>query len=53
MKILSLDTSCKTAMAAVSEDGVILGAISIQDHKTHSVKMLPAIEYILFLIRSK
>ena len=47
MKILSLDTSCKTAMAAVSEDGVILGAISIQDHKTHSVKMLPAIEYIL------
>ena len=47
MRILSIDTSCKTAMAAVSEDARVIAAVSIQDQKTHSVKMLPAIEYIL------
>lgn len=47
MKVLSIDTSCKTAMAAVTEDGTVLASVSVQDHKTHSVKLLPAIAYIL------
>ncbi len=47
MKILSIDTSCKTAMAAVAEGDSLLASILIRDHKTHSVKLLPAIESIL------
>ncbi len=47
MKLLSLDTSCKTAMVSVSEDGVILASVMLQDQKTHSVKMLPAVRYAL------
>lgn len=47
MKLLVLDTSCKTAMAAVCEEGNVLASIQIQDQKTHSVKLLPAVEYIL------
>jgi len=47
MKILSIDTSCKTAMAAVSEDDTILASVQILDQKTHSVKMLPAVASIL------
>ena len=47
MKLLVMDTSCKTAMAAVCEDGSVLASIQIQDQKTHSVKLLPAVEYIL------
>ena len=47
MILLSIDTSCKTAMAAVAREEEILASVTIQDHKTHSVKLLPAIEYIL------
>ena len=47
MKLLVMDTSCKTAMAAVCEDGSVLASIQIQDQRTHSVKLLPAVEYIL------
>lgn len=47
MNILVIDTSCKTAMAAISNDGKIIASICLQDNKTHSVKMLPAIEYIM------
>ena len=35
MKLLVMDTSCKTAMAAVCEDGSVLASIQIQDQKTH------------------
>ena len=47
MKLLVMDTSCKTAMAAVCEEGNVLASIQIQDQKTHSVKLLPAVKYIL------
>lgn len=47
MKILSIDTACKTAMAALSEGDKVISAIQLHDSKTHSVKMLPAVEYIL------
>lgn len=47
MKILSIDTSCKTAMAVVTENDKILAGIQLHDEKTHSVKLLPAIEYIM------
>lgn len=47
MIILSLDTSCKTAMVSAAEDDTILASVTVQDHKTHSVKMLPAVEYVL------
>lgn len=47
MKILALDTSCKTAMAVITENGKIIAGIQLHDEKTHSVKLLPAIEYIL------
>ncbi len=42
-----MDTSCSTAMAAVSENTRVLASVSICDGKTHSVKLLPAIEYVL------
>lgn len=47
MKILALDTSCKTAMAVITDNGKIIAGIQLNDEKTHSVKLLPAIEYIL------
>ena len=47
MKILALDTSCKTAMAVITDNGKIIAGIQLHDEKTHSVKLLPAIEYIL------
>ncbi len=47
MKILAIDTSCKTAMAVITDNGKIISGIQIHDEKTHSVKLLPAIEYIL------
>lgn len=47
MKILVIDTSCKTSMAALVENGNLIASISLNDSKTHSVKMLPSIEYIL------
>lgn len=47
MKILAIDTSCKTAMAVLSENGNVISAIQLHDNKTHSVKLLPAVEYIL------
>ena len=47
MKILALDTSCKTAMAVITDNGKIIASIQLHDEKTHSVKLLPAIEYIL------
>ena len=47
MKILAIDTSCKTAMAVLSENGNVISAMQLHDNKTHSVKLLPAVEYIL------
>lgn len=47
MKILVIDTSCKTSMAALTENGNVISSIALNDNKTHSVKMLPSIEYIL------
>lgn len=46
MKILVIDTSCKTSMAALAENGNVISSIALNDNKTHSVKMLPSIEYI-------
>ena len=47
MKILAIDTSCKTAMVSLSENGTVIAAVQLHDNKTHSVKMLPAVEYVL------
>lgn len=47
MNILVIDTSCKTAMVALIQNGIVVSAMQIHDNKTHSIKMLPAIEYIL------
>ena len=53
MKILTIDTSCKTAMAVLSENGNVISAVQLYDNKTHSVKMLPAVEYILAAAETK
>ena len=53
MKILAIDTSCKTAMVSLSENGIVIAAVQLHDNKTHSVKMLPAVEYVLSAAETK
>lgn len=53
MKILAIDTSCKTAMVSLSENGIVIAAVQLHDNKTHSVKMLPAVEYVLSAAEAK
>ena len=46
MKILAVDTSAKTATAALSEDGVLIAEASVKT-ETHSSTLLPMIESML------
>ncbi len=47
--ILAIDTSCATAQAALTENGVVLCELALQDKKTHSVKLLPMIDLLFQL----
>lgn len=47
MKILSLETSAKTASAAITEEGRILAEVSVTAGLTHSQTLLPAVEALL------
>ncbi|MBR5680430.1 MAG: hypothetical protein IKX19_07220 [Clostridia bacterium] len=46
MKILAIDTSAKTATAAITEDKALLAESSVKTD-THSVTLLPMIEALL------
>lgn len=47
MKILAIDTACNLARVALTEDGALCKAITVDDKRRHSVKLLPAIETLL------
>lgn len=47
MKILAIDTSALTATAAILEDDVLLGEISITTKLTHSQTIMPMIDELL------
>lgn len=47
MKIISLDSSTECASCAVLEDERVLGEISFNYKKVHSVILMPMIEYLL------
>lgn len=46
MKILAIDTSCRASQTAF-KDGDKISSVSVIDSRTHSVKLLPAIETTL------
>ncbi|MBQ8828039.1 MAG: tRNA (adenosine(37)-N6)-threonylcarbamoyltransferase complex dimerization subunit type 1 TsaB [Clostridia bacterium] len=52
MLTLCIDTSCNTAGVSICENGIIISEISINDRNTHSVKLMPAVDY-LFKIAGK
>lgn len=47
MKILAIESASMMASCAISEDDVILGEFSLNHKKTHSEKLMPAIEMLL------
>lgn len=47
MLLLALDTSSQAAAAAILSDGAVLCETILNQKKTHSVKMLPAIEQMM------
>ena len=47
MKILAIDTTAKTATAALTEDEKLIGLTILNTPNTHSVTLLPAIEGLL------
>ncbi|MGM9665665.1 MAG: tRNA (adenosine(37)-N6)-threonylcarbamoyltransferase complex dimerization subunit type 1 TsaB, partial [Eubacteriales bacterium] len=47
MKILALDTTAKTATAAVLEDEKLLGIYTVNTENTHSETLLPMIKSLL------
>lgn len=47
MLILAIDTSCDTLGISIVKDGWLLGEQLINDKKTHSVKLMPSIDYLL------
>ncbi|MBQ2754243.1 MAG: tRNA (adenosine(37)-N6)-threonylcarbamoyltransferase complex dimerization subunit type 1 TsaB [Clostridia bacterium] len=47
MKILAIDSCSNVATGAVVSDGVVVSEFVINNKKTHSVKLLPAIENML------
>lgn len=47
MKILSLDTSTSSAACAILEDNKLLGEITFNDKKQHSIILMPEINYLL------
>lgn len=46
MLILSIDTSCATAGVSLTQDGIVISEITINDKNTHSVKLMPAIDLL-------
>lgn len=53
MKILAVDTSAKSASAALVEDGVIKGEFFINTMLTHSETLMPMIDSLLGSVRIK
>ncbi|MDR0286644.1 MAG: tRNA (adenosine(37)-N6)-threonylcarbamoyltransferase complex dimerization subunit type 1 TsaB [Clostridiales bacterium] len=47
MKILAVETACSTASAALLEDKIVLAEFSINNKKSHSVKLIPLIKDLL------
>lgn len=47
MKILAIDTSAKTASAALAEDDVILGSFFLNTGLTHSQTLIPMVDELL------
>ena len=47
MLMLGIDTSGKTASAALYEDGIMLGQTSVYTSKTHSQVILPMVKKIM------
>jgi tRNA threonylcarbamoyl adenosine modification protein YeaZ len=47
MRVLSVDSSTATASCAVIEEGKLLGEVSFNDKKQHSVILMPQIDYLL------
>ena len=47
MKILSLDSTAKTATAALCEDETLLAEYTLNNGNTHSETLLPMVESIL------
>ena len=47
MKVLSIDTSTMISSCSVSENGVILGEININQKKTHSETLIPMVQNML------
>lgn len=48
MKILGIDTSTQVASVAVLDDNIVIGEFTINTKKTHSQKIMPMIENLLF-----
>lgn len=47
MLILSIDTSCNTLGVSLTENGIVLAECAINNKKTHSVKLMPTVNYVL------
>lgn len=47
MKILSIDSSTSSASCAILEDNKLLGEITLNDKKQHSVILMPLIDSLL------
>lgn len=47
MLILAIDSTAKTAAAAICRDGVSVGAVALDAGNTHSETLLPAVEFLL------
>ncbi|URZ87181.1 tRNA (adenosine(37)-N6)-threonylcarbamoyltransferase complex dimerization subunit type 1 TsaB [Floricoccus penangensis] len=47
MKILAFDTSSKALAVALVEDGDILGQVTLNIKKNHSITLMPAIDFLM------
>ena len=47
MLILTIDTSCSQMGVSLNEDNIILAEETINNKKTHSVKLMPAVDNVL------
>lgn len=48
MKILGIDTSTQVASVAVIDENIVIGEFTINTKKTHSQKIMPMVESLLF-----
>ena len=51
MKILALESSAKTASVAVLDGDTLLGELCLQEARTHSETLLPAVHHVLDSLR--